>query len=332
MWMRSARSFLHDLTRSTHARVVGGQLLSAARRLRELLSRAEPVLAPGAYDALTAKIVEWAGFEAVYMTGFGVAASVLGKPDLGLISLTEAATHAGNMAKAVTIPLIADADVGFGGPLNVVRTVEQFETRGVAGIHIEDQESPKRSAYVDGVGILSRDEYVGKIKAAIQARTDPDFVIIARTDAYVTLGFSEVVDRVNACADVGADIIFITGEAHMTESERERLAEVVRAPRFGTVVSPLALPAGAPASNMHKIVDATPYKLLVMPIESLLVATKAVMDYLREFKETCDLVPLSDRLLSFDDFDRFIGLSATIREAEESFGAPRREVGQHEGR
>jgi 2-methylisocitrate lyase-like PEP mutase family enzyme len=296
--------------------------LGEAKRLRSLLGRPGTVVAPGAYDALTAKIVESTGFEAVYMTGFGVEASVLGKPDLGYISLTESAIHAGNMAKAVTIPLVADADVGFGGALNAARTVEQFEAHGVAGIHIEDQFSPKRSAYVDGVSVLPRDEFVGKIRAAVRARQDPDFLIIARTDAYESMGYTEVVDRANACVDVGADMVFITGEIHMPDHERDQLSELVKAPRFGTIVSPSSVPAGARGKALASTVaQAAAYKLVVLPIETLLVATKAVMDYLAAFKRTGDVTRMSDRILSFDAFDEFIGLRSTILQAAKEYEA-----------
>src|ERR687885_2859841 len=159
-----------------------------AGRLRELLAGPEPVLAPGAYDALTARLVERAGFGAVYMTGFGTAASLLGRPDVGLLGLTEMVDNARRIVEAVDVPVIADADTGYGNPLNVVRTVHEYERAGVAAIHIEDQLMPKKCGHMEGKQLIPGAEMVQKIRAAAAARRSPDFLLIARTDARAVEG------------------------------------------------------------------------------------------------------------------------------------------------
>src|SRR5499425_2829555 len=156
--------------------------MSRGRQFRELLRRGGLSIAPGAYDCITARSIAHAGFDAVYMTGAGTAAT-LGFPDYGLLTMSEMADNAGRLAAAVAVPVIADADTGYGNELNVTRTVREYEARGVAGIHIEDQVAPKRCGHLDGKEIIPPGEYVAKIRAAVAARKDPDFVIIARTDA-----------------------------------------------------------------------------------------------------------------------------------------------------
>ena len=162
--------------------------MTAGRRLRELIRRGEMVIAPGAYDCITARCIAQAGFGAVYMTGAGTAAT-LGYPDYGLLTMSEMADNAGRIAASVDVPVIADADTGYGNELNATRTIREYERRGVAGLHIEDQGFPKKCGHLDNKVIVPRDEYIAKIRAAVAARRDPDFFIIARTDARAVLGF-----------------------------------------------------------------------------------------------------------------------------------------------
>jgi 2-methylisocitrate lyase-like PEP mutase family enzyme len=166
-----------------------------SRRLRELLSRSEILVVPGAYDALTARMIEKVGFDAVYMTGGGTVNSLTALPDNGLITLTEMAMNARYIAEATSIPAINDADTGYGNAVNVMRTIWEFERAGVAGIHIEDQVAPKRCGHLAGKEIVNTQEMVGKIRAACAARNDPHFVIIGRVDARAVLGFNEAVTR-----------------------------------------------------------------------------------------------------------------------------------------
>jgi 2-methylisocitrate lyase-like PEP mutase family enzyme len=183
--------------------------MSRARRLRELLAQGM-VLAPGVYNALFAKIAEQVGFEAVYMTGFGTAARY-GYPDVGLVTQTEMLDNLRAICAATTIPVIADADTGYGNALNVRRTVREYERAGAAALHLEDQVFPKKCGFFEGKQVIAREEAVGKIRAALDARSDPDFVIIARTDALATDGWDEVEERAHRYREAGADLVFVDG-------------------------------------------------------------------------------------------------------------------------
>src|SRR5437762_11263998 len=179
--------------------------MTEAARFRELLRRDGMVVAPGAYDCITARLIERAGFDAIYMTGAGTAAT-LGYPDFGLVTMPEMVGNAGRIAAAVGVPVIADADTGYGNELNVVRTVREYETVGVAGIHIEDQEFPKKCGHLDDKRIVPREDWVAKIRAAAQSRRSADFMVIARTDSRAVVGFGEASGRVNAAVAGGADV------------------------------------------------------------------------------------------------------------------------------
>src|SRR3954465_14224837 len=189
--------------------------------------------APGAYDCITARTIAQAGFSAVYMTGAGTAAT-LGYPDYGIVTMSEMADNAGRIAAAVDVPVIADADTGYGNELNTTRTVREYEQRGVAGLHIEDQGFPKKCGHLDNKVIVARDEYIAKIRAAVAARRDPDFFIIARTDARAVLGFDEAVARANAALAAGADMAFV--EAPQTLDEVAAVPRLVKGPCLLNVV------------------------------------------------------------------------------------------------
>ena len=196
--------------------------MTPAARFRELMRRDGMVVAPGAYDCITARLVARAGFDAVYMTGAGTAAT-LGYPDFGLVTMSEMVGNARRIAAAVAIPIVADADTGYGNELNVVRTVREYEAAGVAAIHIEDQGFPKKCGHLDDKEIVPREDWLAKIRAAAGARRDPDFLVIARTDARAVAGFDEAVARANAAIAAGADMAFV--EAPQT------LEEVALVPR-----------------------------------------------------------------------------------------------------
>jgi 2-methylisocitrate lyase-like PEP mutase family enzyme len=207
--------------------------MSKAGRLRELMRQDGMVVAPGAYDCITARMIDQAGFSAVYMTGAGTAAA-LGYPDYGLVTMSEMVENAGRIAAAVSVPVIADADTGYGNELNVVRTVREYEQRGVAGIHIEDQSFPKKCGHLENKVTISLEDYLAKIRAAVSARHDPDFLIIARTDARAVLGFEEAVRRANASLDAGADMAFV--EAPESLEEVAAVPRLVRGPCLLNVV------------------------------------------------------------------------------------------------
>lgn len=254
------------------------------------------------------------------MTGFGAEASVLGRPDLGYMTMTEVASHAGNIASALGIPLIADADNGFGGVLSVMRTVQEFEGRGIAGIHIEDQALPKKCVYLGKVEVVSRDVYTSKIRAAVEARRDPSFLIVARIDAYESLGFAEVISRAGAAVDAGADMVFVMNDYLMTERERAELHALVPAPLFGVIGG--VRPTGIAAPRLT-VDDARRdgLSLVVAPTTTLYVAAKSVGAALSSFAATGDLSTTVDDMMPFAEFDDVVGLSATAEGVSSKFGS-----------
>jgi 2-methylisocitrate lyase-like PEP mutase family enzyme len=190
--------------------------MNACSKLRQLLSGPDMLVAPGAYDGITARLIEQAGFAAVYMTGAGTAAS-FGLPDYGLLTMTEMVGNAARITAATSLPLIADGDTGYGTELNVVRTVQEHERAGTAGIHIEDQVSPKRCGHLDGKTLVSIEEFTAKIRAAVATRRDPDFLVIARTDSRSVAGFDEAISRANAALAAGADMAFVESPESVEE-------------------------------------------------------------------------------------------------------------------
>jgi 2-methylisocitrate lyase-like PEP mutase family enzyme len=202
--------------------------MNAAKRLRELLARPGPIVAPGIYDCLSAKVVEQAGFDAAFVTGAGVTASVLGYPDVGLQTMPEILAQVRNMARCVSIPLVVDIDTGYGNALNMMRAVREFEAAGAAGIFFEDQTFPKRCGHFEGKKMIPAEEMAVKIRAAREARRSDDFVIIARTDARALEGLDVAIERGQYYASEGADLIYV--EALLSEEEMRRAASEIKAP------------------------------------------------------------------------------------------------------
>ena len=230
---------------------------ASAARFRTLLAAPDMVIAPGAYDALTARLIERAGFPAVYMTGAGVSAA-RGFPDYGLLTLNEMVDSAGVIAHSISTPLICDADTGYGNELNVTRTVREFEAQGVAAMQLEDQVTPKRCGHFDGKEVVSREEFVRKIRAAVAARRNPDFAIIARTDACAVVGFDEAIVRANLALAAGADIAFV--EAVRSLQEMAAVPTVVRGPCLLNVV-----PGGKTPPVPLAEARAMGYRLAILP-------------------------------------------------------------------
>lgn len=202
--------------------------------LKQLLKRPGILVAPGVYDCLSAKLAERAGYEMALLTGAGVAASLLGVPDVGLLTLTELATQARNICRAASLPILADAETGYGNAINVMRTVRELEAAGVAGLFIEDQVTPKRCGHFEGKELISVEEMEGKIRAACEARRDPDLVLMARTDAREVLGLDEAIRRARAYVAAGADTIFI--EAPHTLGDLRRIGRAVNVPQLANLV------------------------------------------------------------------------------------------------
>ena len=285
-----------------------------AARLRALLESGQTIVAPGAFDPLAARLVEEAGFPAVYMTGFGTSAALLGRPDVGLLTMTEMAGTAARNAACVDIPVIADADTGYGNPLNVIRTVGAFEAAGVAGIHIEDQVSPKKCGHMDGKLVIAADEMAAKIQAATEARTSPDFVIIARTDARAVEGFERSVERARRYLAAGADALFI--EALTSEDE---VARVARAFPDVPLLFNWAEGGKTPPVTLSRLRELG-YRIVIFPISTLLAATAAMRRVLQEIAQAGTPAAVLGDLPSFGEFVDFIGLPE-VRVAEQRYAA-----------
>jgi 2-methylisocitrate lyase-like PEP mutase family enzyme len=283
--------------------------MNRRRELRRLVEARNGLVVPGAYDAVSAKLVERAGFPAVYMTGYGASASRLGLPDLGFAGLAEMVDHARNLAGAVSIPLIADADTGYGNALNVRRTVALYEAAGVAALHIEDQVTPKRCGHLSGHEVVPLGEFAGKIRAAVEARTDPDLLVIARTDAISAVGFDEALRRGEAAAKAGADVLFI--EAPRDEAQVERVAR-----EFSTPLLYNYAPGGRSPLLPFARLRALGYALILLPVDTLFVAARAVADFLGEVRARDDVRALADRYFPFREFNALIGVDASLGLAE----------------
>ena len=252
--------------------------MTQSRKLRAALSQPGMIIAPGAYDGLTAMLVAQAGFPAVYMTGAGTSVAH-GYPDFGLLTATEMVANAARMVRAVDVPLIADADTGYGNELNVVRTVQDYEHAGVAAIHIEDQVSPKRCGHLDDKEIVPREDWIAKIRAAAATRRDPDFLIIARTDSRAVIGFDEAISRANEALENGADMAFV--EAPQTLDEIAAVPKRVNGPCLLNVV----WGGKTPTLDLREAA-ALGFKLAIVPGLLLKATIGACDDALAELKAT----------------------------------------------
>jgi len=251
---------------------------SKAARLRELIAKGA-ITMPGVPNAAMARQVEQIGFDAIYISGAGMANATAGVPDIGLLTLTEVAQLAGYIAKAVKIPAIVDADTGFGGSENVARTIHELERAGLAGCHIEDQEFPKRCGHLAGKEIVDVDEMVGKIKAAVAARHDPDFMIVARTDARAVEDFDRTVDRAQNYLAAGADAIF--PEALQSAEEFRDFANEIDLPLLANMTEF----GKSPLLSFEELSDFG-YRMVIFPMSAFRVAMKASEEFLRALKKS----------------------------------------------
>ena len=271
-------------------------------RLSDLLAGDEMILAPGCYDALGARLIESAGFDAVYMTGFGSAASRLGRPDVGLMTMPEMVDNAHRIAAAVDLPVIADADTGYGNPVNVIRTVQEYEAAGVDAIHLEDQVMPKRCGHMDGKQVIAADEMAAKVAAAVAARRSDEFLIIARTDARAVEGLDAALERGRRYRTAGADMLFI--EAPQSREEIERVADALH---DVPLLFNYAEGGKTPAVD-HTYLRACGFRLVIFPLSTLLAATAAMRDVLARIRVDGTPQQLLGELPAFGEFLDVIGL------------------------
>jgi len=289
-------------------------------RLRELLASPDLIVAPGAYDALSARLIAQAGFPAIYMTGFGTAASVLGQPDVGLLTMSEMVSRAAAIAAVIAsvagdqpLPLIADADTGYGNPINVRRTIHEYERAGVAGLHIEDQVWPKKCGHMEGKQVIPMDEMVQKVRAAVDARQDPDFVIIARTDANAVHGLEDAIRRGKAYHEAGADVIFIEAPRSMTE-----LRSIAQAFPGVPLLFNWAESGKTPPLPLEEI-RALGFKLVIFPVSLLFAATYSMLGLSEVLKQGQTPASFASQMLTFSQFTDHIGLP-DIQALEKRYG------------
>ncbi len=278
---------------------------TAASRFRKMLREPGIIVAPGAYDCLTAAIIQQAGFPAVYMTGAGTSVARLGYPDLALATLTEMLANAADIVAAVQVPVIADADTGYGGVLNVRRTVAGYQRAGVAAIHIEDQEFPKRCGHLDNKRVIPQGDMVQKIRAAVDARTDQDFTIIVRTDALAVTGWDDCMRRCEAYIDAGADLLFV--EALRTPEQAERAVKSFDVPLLYNFVETGKSPL-IPAPELEQL----GFKVVIFPASALLTVCRAVTDLMQQLRELGTTSHLLDRMVSLEDCFNIVGLTEML--------------------
>jgi 2-methylisocitrate lyase-like PEP mutase family enzyme len=279
--------------------------------LRKLIEDEEILMIPVAHDALCARIAEQSGFKAIFTAGYANSAALLGMPDISLLTLTEMVEVASRVADAVSIPVFADGDTGHGSIANVMRTVQQFEKAGVAGLFIEDQVQPKRCGHMAGKQVIAPREMVSKIKAALDARQDPDFIIMARTDAIAVNGIDDAIKRANLYKDAGVDLIFV--EAPESAEQMRRIIREVDAHHMVNM-----LPGGkTPLVNARELQEIG-YSAVAYATACTYTIAKAVRELFESLHKTGTTAGFEDRMMSFDEFNRLVGLER-IREQEEAF-------------
>ena len=284
--------------------------MTPRQQLRRLINQGGYTMVPGAYDSLTARLVEQAGFAAVYLTGGGYSRAS-GYPDLGLLSLTENALFIGRTVETVAIPVIADADTGYGNAINVIRTVREYDKTGVAGFHIEDQVSPKKCGHYEGKEVISRAEMVGKIKAAVDTRRDADMVIIARSDARAVEGLAAAIDRVNAYLEAGADVGFV--EAPQTVEELRVVGREVKGPALVNVFE-----GGKTPMLGATELEAMGFRLGIYPSQTHRAAIRAAQRVLAAMKRDGDTNAVEAELATFQEREDAVG-TAQWRKLEERY-------------
>ncbi len=283
------------------------------RLLRTILREKDTILVPGAYDAIGAKIFSQAGFEVIYMSGSAVSFSLLGLPDVGLVTLTEMAGRAKAMVAAAGRPLICDADTGYGNVLNVIRTVQEYEEAGVAGIHLEDQVSPKRCGHFSGKEVIPADKMAAKIRAACYARQNKDFLLIARTDALSVEGLAGALERSLRYAEAGADMIFC--EAPRSGDELEKIARTLE----GIPLLVNMVEGGSTPQFSFQELRKMGFKIVLYPTSSVRVAAKSFKALAEHLLRHGDTAGLQEHMVGFEERNEITGY-AFIKELEKKFG------------
>ena len=273
------------------------------KSIKKLLkNKSKPLVIPGVYDAIGAKIVEKVGFEAMFQTGYGTSATLFGMPDYGFIGSTETVDNARRICRAVTTPVIVDVDTGYGNALTVDKLVRELEVAGASGIFLEDQKWPKRCGHMQGKEVIPKDEYAEKLQAAIDARSNKDFIIVARTDARAIEGLDNAIERGLYYKKIGADVIFI--EAPKNIQEMSKIGNAIDAPLVANMIEGGVTPISS-VSKLHKM----GFKIILYPLSVLFSNTYASLQILRELKRSGSTVKLKKNMVNFDQFNEIVELS-----------------------
>jgi len=273
------------------------------KSIKKLLkNKSKPLVIPGVYDAIGAKIVEKVGFEAMFQTGYGTSATLFGMPDYGFIGSTETVDNARRICRAVSIPVIVDVDTGYGNALTVDKLVRELEVAGASGIFLEDQKWPKRCGHMQGKEVIPKDEYAEKLQAAIDARSNKDFIIVARTDARAIEGLDNAIERGLYYKKIGADVIFI--EAPKNIQEMSKIGNAIDAPLVANMIEGGVTPISS-VSKLHKM----GFKIILYPLSVLFSNTYASLQILRELKRSGSTVKLKNNMVNFDQFNEIVELS-----------------------
>ena len=270
--------------------------------IRQLLKNKKPLVIPGVFDAIGAKIAQMAGFDAMFQTGYGTSATLFGMPDYGFIGSTETVENARRICRAVNVPVIVDADTGYGNALSVWKLVKELEAAGASGIFLEDQRWPKRCGHMQGKEVVRKEEYAEKLQAALDARKSKDFIIVARTDARAIEGLDKAIERGLYYKDIGADVIFV--EAPKTVEEMKKIGKSIKAPLVANMIEGGATPISS-ASALNKM----GFKIVLYPLSVLFANTFASLQILKELRRSGTTAKLNKNLVSFDQFNDIVELS-----------------------
>ena len=271
------------------------------KNLSSMIKSKKPLVIPGVYDAIGAKIAENVGFDAMFQTGYGTSATLFGMPDYGFIGATETVDNARRISNAISVPLIVDSDTGYGNALSVWKLVKELEAAGAAGIFLEDQKWPKRCGHMQGKDVISQEEYTEKLSAAIDARENKDFIIVARTDSRATEGLDKAIERGLENKKTGADAVFI--EAPKSLGEMKRIGKEIKAPLVANMIE-----GGATPINSAETLSKIGFNIILYPLSVLFANTFATMNILKELKNTGTTSKYKQKVVDFDQFNNLVEL------------------------
>ena len=287
------------------------------KNLKNRLKSKKPLIIPGVYDALNAKIAQKVGFEAMFQTGYGTSATLFGMPDYGFIGAAETVDNARRISRSITVPLIVDSDTGYGNALSVWKLVKELESAGAAGIFLEDQKWPKKCGHMQGKEVTSQEEYTEKLAAALDARENKNFIVVARTDARATEGLDAAIERGQQNKKTGADAVFV--EAPRSLEEMKQIGREINAPLVANMIE-----GGATPLNSSETLSKIGFKIILYPLSVLYANTFATMNILKELKKSGNTIKYKQKVVNFEQFNDLVELPK-FRKMEKKYGISKRE-------